>query len=147
MTLRLPRALLSAIEAHARRSHPEECCGVMLGPLPGDFSAPGRGVGVDEARPLDNAWEAPGRGTRYQVEPARLAALERELRGTGRGIVGFYHSHPGVPAWPSPFDLARAWPCLSYLILSVAADGAREARSWMRSEDGKDFVDEGLEIV
>ena len=147
MSLRVSRTLMGAVEAHARASYPEECCGVLVGPIPDDFEKPGRRVEAAEARPLDNAWESPARGHRYQIEPAFVAKLEKEFRGTGRGIVGWYHSPPDVPAWPSPFDLMRAWPCYSYLIVSVKAGANDGARSWMRSEDGNDFLQEAIEVV
>ncbi len=146
MALKLPAALLAEIEAHARSAYPRECCGALLGAVPRDFAVPGREVRADAARPLANAWPEDGRAARYEADPAEIVGLERELRGTGRGIVGFYHSHPDVPAWPSPFDLLRAWPAYSYLIVSVGKGGRPDARSWMRSEDGRDFVGEPLTV-
>ncbi len=139
--------MMGEIERHALASHPEECCGVLLGPIPPDFDRQGRSVEAQEHRPLANAWESGGRGTRYQIDPALILKIEKEFRGTGRGIVGWYHSHPDLPAWPSPFDLSRAWPCYSYMILSVFKDELRATRSWIRSEGGNDFVPEALEIL
>jgi proteasome lid subunit RPN8/RPN11 len=135
------------MEGYAAAAYPEESCGALIGPVAGDFDRPGRRVEATDLRALGNAWESGGRANRYQVEPAQLARLERELAGTGRGIVGWYHTHPDVPAWPSPFDLLRAWPCYSYLILSVVGKKTVEARSWVRSEDGKDFLAEPFEVV
>lgn len=146
MSLRVSRPVYQLVEGYAAAAYPEECCGALIGRVPDDFDRPGRRVEASDLRALGNAWEAAGRGTRYQVEPAQVARLERELAGTGRGIVGWYHTHPDVPAWPSPFDLLRAWPCYSYLILSVAAKKAVDARSWVRSEDGKDFISEPFEV-
>jgi len=147
MTLRLPRAAAGAVEEHAAEAYPEESCGLLLGPVGTDFASPGRAAAVDETRRLANAWGEGPRSNRYEVSPAALAAVERELRGTGRGVLGFYHSHPDAPAWPSPFDLARAWPCYSYLIVSVSKDGARGRRSWVRTDDGESFVEEPIELV
>ena len=146
MSLHLPKRLWSEVEAHASRAYPEECCGALIGPLPQGFERPGREVVVTELAAFDNAWEAAGRCNRYQVDPVQMGRLERRLLGTGTGIVGYYHSHPDVPDWPSPFDLMLAWPCCSYLIVSVVGAKARSARSWMRSEDGREFLNEPFSI-
>ncbi|MBI3550156.1 MAG: M67 family metallopeptidase [Elusimicrobia bacterium] len=146
MTLRLSQALWAQIGEHAARSYPEECCGALIGPVPKDFAASGRSVTATALRSFDNAWEASTRKTRYQLEPVQLAKLEREFLGTGNGIVGYYHSHPDVPDWPSPFDLLRAWPCYSYLIVSVAGAAVGGGRSWVRSDDGREFHNEPLII-
>ncbi|MBI4347549.1 MAG: M67 family metallopeptidase [Elusimicrobia bacterium] len=147
MSLRVTQPVWQLIEGYARSAYPEECCGALIGEPPSDFDRPGRLVEATDARAFGNAWESGARGTRYQVEPSELARLERELAGTGRAIVGWYHTHPDVPAWPSPYDLLRSWPCYSYLIVSVVDRRAVDARSWMRSEDGKDFVAEPFEAV
>lgn len=143
MSLRVPRAVAAAARAHAEKTFPEECCGALIGQVPADFAKPGRAVVVQEARPLPNGWESgQARERRYQLDPKVLAKLELELSGTGRGVVGFYHSHPSVPAWPSPFDLERAWPCYSYWIVCVREGKAQESRSWVRTEDGRSFIEE-----
>lgn len=147
MSLRVLSPVRRLIDAYAASAYPEECCGALIGRVPEDFDRPGRLVEATDARALGNAWESAGRGTRYQIDPLPLARLERELAGTGRGIVGWYHTHPDVPARPSPFDLLQAWPCYSYLILSVADKRTVDARSWVRSEDGKDFHPEPFEVV
>lgn len=144
MSIEIAPAVAEQVLAAAQSAYPEECCGFLIGPVPDGFEKPGRLVRVEEARPLANGWEAPARDRRYQIDPKAYAATERELSGTGRGIVGFYHSHPDVPAWPSPFDLERAWPCYSYWIVSVRQGKAEGSRSWMRSEDGHSFIEEEI---
>jgi proteasome lid subunit RPN8/RPN11 len=149
VSLSVPAKIMAQARAAAEAAFPEECCGLLIGPLPEQFAVQGRRVVVDEARPLPNGWEAAAqtKTTRYQIDPKTLAKVELELSGTGRGIVGFYHSHPSVPAWPSPFDLERAWPCYSYWIVCVREGTARESRSWMRSEDGDSFTEEPIEEI
>lgn len=147
MSVRLPRAVLDAIRAAGEASFPEECCGFLVGKTPDDFADPGRTVTVEEARPLPNGWESTARTHRYQIDPKVFARTEAELSGSGRAIVGLYHSHPSVPAWPSPFDLDRAWPCYSYLIVCVRDKKAQESRSWVRTEDGRSFLEEDIMVL
>lgn len=146
MSLRLPQSAFDEVLAHAASAYPEECCGALIGPVPADFDRPGRGVEASRARKLSNVWQGQGRDHRYEADPRELARLERELAGSGTGIVAWYHTHPDAPPWPSPFDLMRAWPCYSYLIVSVSEKRAGEARSWQRSADGRDFLPETLEV-
>lgn len=142
MSLKVPKKVADQVRAAAEAAFPEECCGFLIGPMPDGFEKPDRLIEVTEARSLPNGWESAARTHRYQIDPKIFARTEAELAGTGKAIVGLYHSHPSVPAWPSPFDLERAWPCYSYWIVCVREGKAKESRSWMRSEDGASFIEE-----
>ncbi len=144
MSLKLNRAIEEIAAQTCRQAFPEEGCGLLLGPIPDNFDAPGRAVEVDEARPQANVWDASTRTKHYLIDPKMLAQVEAELSGTGRGIVGFFHSHPQAPAWPSPFDLAMAMPCCSYWILQIHDGKFLDSRSWQRTEDGRSFVEEEI---
>lgn len=144
MSLCLNRAVEEIATKTCERAFPEEGCGLLIGPIPEDFDHPGRALSVDEARALPNGWDAEAKTSRYLIDPKTLVRVEKELSGTGRGIVGFFHSHPQAPAWPSPFDLAMAMPCCSYWILQIRDGKAVDSRSWQRSEDGRSFVEEEI---
>ena len=144
MSLKINRALEKVVVGACEAAYPDEACGLLIGPAPGDFDAPGRAVGVDEVRPLPNGWDATAKTNRYLLDPREVAKIERELSGSRRGVVGFFHSHPDAPAWPSPFDLMNAWPCVSYWILRVQEGTIADSRSWQRTEDGRSFVEEEI---
>lgn len=144
MSLLINRALEEIVVRTCEAAFPEEGCGLLIGAIPADFDAAGRAVSVDEARPLPNGWDASAKSNRYLIDPKLLAKVEAELSGSGRGVVGFFHSHPQVPAWPSPFDLMMAMPCCSYWIVHVKDGKASDSRSWQRSEDGRSFVEEEI---
>ena len=144
MSLKIPRALENFVVETCEKAYPDEGCGLLIGRAPDGFDALGRAVVADEARPLPNGWDAAAKATRYRIDPRILAKVERELSGTGRGVVGFFHSHPDAPAWPSPYDLSMAWPCVSYWIVRVEGGKAADSRSWQRTEDGRSFVEEEL---
>ncbi len=144
MSLRVSSGAARVVLAAAEAAFPQECCGLLLGSVPDDFDKIGRRLFADSARELTNGWEASARTHRYAIDPLAVARIEAELSGTGRGIVGIYHSHPSAPAWPSPFDLERAWPCCSYWIVSVREGRAVDSRCWMRTEDGRSFVEEEI---
>jgi proteasome lid subunit RPN8/RPN11 len=137
------------IKAHAAQAYPEECCGLLIGAVPEDFGEPGARLHADQSRPLANAWEggAAGKRTRYSLDPLQFAKIERDLAATGRGVIGIYHSHPDVAAWPSPFDLDHAWPSYAYLIVSVRGATIADERVWLRSEDGRAFTEGIVEVT
>jgi proteasome lid subunit RPN8/RPN11 len=67
---------------------------------------------------------------RYWIDPADLLHAQKQARERGLQIIGVYHSHPDHPAIPSETDRQLAWAEYSYLIVSVQAGKAVEARSW-----------------
>ena len=144
MSLRIKRALEAIVVDTCRKAYPDEGCGLLIGPVPGDFDRIGRAVVADQARPLPNGWDSSAKTNRYLIDPRTLARIEDELAGSGRGVVGFFHSHPNAPAWPSPFDLMMAWPCASYWIVRVQDGKIADSRSWQRTEDGRSFVEEEI---
>ena len=144
MSLRVNRALEKIVVESCEKSYPDEGCGLLIGRVPEGFDAMGREVVADEARPLPNGWDSSAKTNRYLIDPRMLAKVEDELSGTGRGVVGFFHSHPNAPAWPSPFDLMMAWPCLSYWIVRIDGGKIADSRSWQRTEDGRSFVEEPI---
>lgn len=144
MSLTVSRALEEIVVAACEKAFPDEGCGLLIGPVPDDFDKPGRKVLADQARPLPNGWDSSAKTNRYLIDPRMLAKVEDELSGSGRGVVGFFHSHPNHPAWPSPFDLMMAWPCLSYWILRVQDGKVTDSRSWQRTEDSRSFIEEEI---
>jgi proteasome lid subunit RPN8/RPN11 len=111
MGVRVARAVRAALIAHARDAAPDECCGLLVG----------GGDRIDEsirARNMD-----PRPRARYLLDPAAHIAANRRLRGSGRSVVGFYHSHPASPAVPSPADIDEAcYPALISVIVSLAGN-------------------------
>ena len=144
MSLKVNRALEQIVVSTCEKAFPEEGCGLLIGPVPADFDKIARAVVVDQVRPLPNGWDSSAKTNRYLIDPRLLAKIEAELAGSGHGVVGFFHSHPNHPAWPSPFDLMMAWPCLSYWIIRVQDSKSSDSRSWQRTEDGRSFIEEEI---
>ena len=109
--------VFDAIEAHARRDSPFECCGLLLG-TPGAIveSVPARNVAAD---PLKS----------YEIAPEDHFSLLRRCRQSPEGvaIVGGYHSHPRSHPIPSPTDLEKAFEEFVYLIAGPVDNSARFA--------------------
>jgi proteasome lid subunit RPN8/RPN11 len=83
---------------------------------------------------------------RFSVTSEDVLAAEKEARGHGLDVVGWYHSHPDHPARPSQYDRDHAWPWYSYIIVSVQNGAPQEMTSWRLNDDRQEFSPEGIEI-
>lgn len=140
MTLQIPSPLLRAIEEHAARTYPEECCGLLLGV---------EDAGVRNLRQCvaaSNEREGSSRHNRYLISPESILAVQKDARTRGMEILGYYHSHPDHPAAPSDFDREHAWPGTSYLIVSVRSGEVAESRSWRLADDRTHFEEEMIGV-
>jgi desampylase len=108
--IRVTRAVIDEVVAHARESAPGECCGLLLG----------HGAAVVESVRAANIAADPTR--RFEIDPQDHIDARRDARSRGLAVLGFYHSHPRSSAEPSATDLAEAsYPDHLYLIVSLAA--------------------------
>lgn len=156
MTLKINNAQVEAIRQHGARDYPGECCGVMLGKANGFCKAVGEIVPLKNLRndptraqellPVDD----PGRETernRFLIDPLDQLRVEKEARGRGLEVLGYYHSHPDHPARPSNYDREHAWPWYSYVIVSVERGVAKDLTCWVLAEDRGMFHPEQLEVA
>jgi proteasome lid subunit RPN8/RPN11 len=143
--LRIDYADYEALRAHGEETYPNECCGVLLGK-----SDPALGNQVSQIVRAGNT-RTDSAHNRYHIAPIELVKIQRQARGLGLDIVGFYHSHPDHPAQWSPTDFAEAhWMGCSYVITSIEKGKAVLTNSFLlqgTSEDDKQFLDESIEIM
>src|SRR5262249_40944453 len=136
-------------------------CGFLIGRMEGEArrvegvravrnaweAAPGMRAALFERRetpggPSRAEWESASEERRFLIDPRDYAAADREASAAGVAIVGFYHSHPNHPAFPSPFDRDMAMPEQSYVIVSVCDGRAVEFRSWAVADFNAPFEEE-----
>lgn len=150
MSLAILPPELAKINEHARRAYPHECCGILIGKEVNGWKL------TVEARAVENAqetgksitWdrsESPRR--RFEISPEDFLACSRYASEQKLEILGFYHSHPDAPARPSQYDLERAWPYFSYVIVSVPQGTPGEITSWELAEDRREFHRETMETA
>jgi proteasome lid subunit RPN8/RPN11 len=134
-----------ALRAHGQETYPNECCGVLLGK-----NVAGEGNQVLQIVRAGNT-RTDSAHNRYHIAPQELVKIQRQTRGLGLDIVGFYHSHPDHPAQWSKTDFAEAhWLGCSYIITSVEQGKAAITNSFLltgTTEDDKKFEDEPIEIA
>ncbi len=90
--VRLAQEHIDAMVTHALEDAPVECCG-LLG---------GTGTTVASVHKAANAEESP---YRFSIDFREQRRIEEELNEAGHAIQGFYHSHTGSEARPSPTDI------------------------------------------
>src|SRR5262249_55680066 len=94
----------------------------------------GRAAGEDasilQAVRAPNTAPADQRRRRYVIDPLDILRADAAGRSQNLDIVGFYHSHPGHPAFPSQTDLDLSWPDYVYLIASIIPPQPVEFRAW-----------------
>ena len=142
--LRIQYADYEALRAHGEETYPNECCGVLLGK-----NIAGEGNHVHQIMRAGNT-RTDSAHNRYNIAPQELVKIQRQARGLGLDIVGFYHSHPDHPAQWSKTDFAEAhWLGCSYIITSVEQGKAITTNSFLllgTGEDDKKFEDEAIQI-
>jgi len=115
----LPGPLAQAMRLLADAARPAEACGLLVGQ--------GRRVlALAPSRNLADGMDA------FELDTAMHLKLQRRLRGSGRAVIGVWHSHPRTPAEPSPRDAAGAWD-ESLVWLITGADGTR---AWQPAAGG-----------
>jgi len=107
--------VLEDVWAHAREVAPRECCGVLIG-------VTDRIMESVRARNLD---EHPNR---FQLDPRDHIAALRSARARHLDVVGFYHSHPHSPAYPSETDIAECGYAAALHLIVGRGVGGDEAR-------------------
>ncbi|HEX7300251.1 MAG TPA: M67 family metallopeptidase [Solirubrobacteraceae bacterium] len=123
--MRIDRALLERVVAHARRDFPNECCGMVA-------VRDGRAVAVHEAA---NVAASP---LRFEVDGLEVHRVIEAIEAEGGEMGAIYHSHTRSDPYPSQTDInfARGWPGVEWLIVGVSRDGAEPVVRSYRIEDG-----------
>jgi proteasome lid subunit RPN8/RPN11 len=156
MVLKLYSHHLQAIQNHAERIYPEECCGLLLGQRRGDVKT------LIEVLPTENSWDdeaadafqaiegsaqlESSKRSRFSIAPVVMLKAQKDARDRRLDIIGIFHSHPDHPAVPSEFDRAIAWQQYSYIIVSVQQGKACDLKSWSL-DDNHQFQPEDILTV
>lgn len=121
--LQLPQAMIDEVVAHARRDHPDECCGVIAG----------KGGAATRLFAMQNAERSP---TGFTFDSAEWLTVYRAIDDADEDLLVVYHSHTMTEAYPSRTDVRWSvnTPGTSWLLVSTRSDDL-EVRSF-RIEDG-----------
>jgi proteasome lid subunit RPN8/RPN11 len=152
--LKIGRAVLDAVLAHARETHPDECCGALV-----------RKQGTLEAWRLQNVQNElhrrdPAGNPRTAVTAYALGVKDVQRLDAARAgdaaigtLEAIYHSHTKVGAYFSGEDRARAmfgdeplYPEIAWLVVSDSRETG-EARAFRWDEERRDFVEVPVDVA
>ncbi len=136
VAIRLKREHIDAMVAHALEDAPIECCGLL---------AAKDGV-VAAVRRAKNKEASP---YRFSIDPLETRKHEQAIDDAGMELVGFYHSHTGSHAVPSPTDIRMMGPFFGppfvHFVIGVADREKPEVRVW--HIDGSERVERTFQVV
>jgi proteasome lid subunit RPN8/RPN11 len=132
--VRIARALLDEIVAHAVRDAPNECCGVIAG----------RDGAATAVHATENVVASP---FRFEIDGLALMGLLDRFEAEGDELAAIYHSHTRSAPYPSQTDLnfAALWPGVEWLIVGVPKGGEPFVRHY-RIDDGR-IAEAELEVT
>ena len=117
--MKIARALIDEMVAHAREDLPNECCGMVAG-LDGEAT---------EVIRVENAAASP---LRYEMDPTEQYEAWKSIEDGGKELLAIYHSHTKSAAYPSQTDVnqAVAWPEQVYVIVSLADEDSPDVKGY-----------------
>ena len=122
--------------AHALEDAPIECCG-MLATKDGTLA---------QVRRAKNKEASP---YRFDIHPLETKRLLDDIEESGQELAGFYHSHTGSPAVPSPTDIRMMGPLFGppyvHFVIGVDDPAKPEVRVWFI--EGAETIEQQFEIV
>jgi proteasome lid subunit RPN8/RPN11 len=131
--MRISRALLDEVIAHARAEAPNECVGMVA-------SRDGEAVAVHRAA---NKAASP---LRYEIDGMEQYRIQSAIEDAGLELGAIYHSHTRSAPEPSQTDINLAfYPEALYVIVGLKDADAAEVRAW-NIVDGK-VSEAQLEVV
>ena len=153
--LKIKRADLDQIYAHALGDYPSECCGILT---------VGAGESVSKIHPCRNIQDQlhgqdpesypRDSSTAYCIDPQELYEVGSSAEKSGGRISGFYHSHIDCDAYFSEEDRERAmvWdePAYAdaiYLVISVRGRKIIGYKCFGWVESSRNFAEADLQII
>ena len=132
--LELPQAMVDQVVAHARRDHPDECCGIIAG----------RDGVATRLFEMQNAERSP---TGFVFDSAEWLTVYRDVDDADEDLLVVYHSHTATEGYPSRTDVlwSRTTGFAHWLIVSTREPDVDELRSY-QIIDGV-VAEEELEIT
>jgi proteasome lid subunit RPN8/RPN11 len=111
--------MVDAMVAHARRDHPDECCGVVAG----------RDGAATRMFEMENAERSP---TGFTFDSAEWLKVYREIDDADEDLLVVYHSHTATEAYPSRTDIRWSvnTPGASWVLVSTREASYDEVRSY-----------------
>lgn len=135
MTIQISKKNLEKIYNYARKTYPEECCGLLVGIIKQDKKI------IKEVHETKNI--SPNKLVTYKIDPMETLDILKKI-DKKYSILGCYHSHPNLLPKPSFIDLSGALENFSYLIVSLNERKILDTRCWTYIDCEIEFVEDKI---
>lgn len=126
--IKITSNIKQAIEAHAEKTYPYECCGFLFGLSDQQERSVLKTLEVKNTHKEDQR-------RRFLIAPKQYLEAEKFADENNLELIGIYHSHPDHPSLPSEHDRKQAMPTFSYFIQSVKSGKSDSLQSWVLDTD------------
>ncbi len=137
----VPARVVADLQEHARETHPEECCGLVLGRAAGRLERVFRCRNEMTRLHKQDSDRFPRDGSEaFHMHEADVLAAQREADEQGWRVTGVYHSHadagPYFSALDQEFALQPGFPLPEavHIVVSVLEGLVKEVAVFERSE-------------
>jgi len=144
--VKMAARLFNELREHARETHPEECCGLMVGAAPGDFASVHRCRNDMTRLHRGDPARYPRDGRRaFHMNEIDYMSVLQEAEKRGETVTAVYHSHADAAAYFSELDQAYAlqplfpFPRVAHIVVSVLDGLVKEAAVFHRRGDSLAF--------
>ncbi len=121
--MKLPRNILDELIAVAKKTQPEEGCGILAG----------RDGEITEFFEMENVAHS---SEWFELRPEDQFRVVKDIRAKKLKMLGIFHSHPASPARPSELDIQHAfYPDCLYFILSLEDEANPTLKAFTIIED------------
>jgi adenylyltransferase/sulfurtransferase len=148
----LSARLLNALTRHARETHPEECCGLLVGRAPGWLEKLHRCRNDMTRLHRQDRTKYPRDGREaFHMNEVDYLEVMTAAEAAGQVVTAVYHSHTDAGAYFSDMDREFAsqpgfpFPEAQHIVVSVLDGQAREAAIFRRISEPPGF--EGRRLV
>jgi len=144
LPLEMSGRVLNELFAHALESHPEECCGLLIGNREVRFRDARRCRNEMTRHHQQDPLNFPRDGTQaFYMNEADYLAVMKQAEAEGASVTGVYHSHVGADSYFSELDQEFAaqelfpFPNADHIVISVVEGRVKQAGAFRyRAEDG-----------
>jgi proteasome lid subunit RPN8/RPN11 len=145
--LAVPARVLAELHEHARETHPEECCGLVLGREPGAFERVVRCRNEMTRLHRQDAKAFPRDGREaFHMNEADVLDAQRYADAEGWVVTGVYHSHADAGPYFSTLDQEFAlqpgfpFPGVHHIVVSVLEGLVKEVAAFAPDDSSAGFT-------
>ena len=157
--MRLSRKQIDLIFSHAESNYPDECCGLIVGPVGEDFDLDDFEIILcrniqNDMHKLDPETYPRTARTAFLIEPKEFLRIDNSAK-EGKVLKAIFHSHPDEESYFSdedkraalPFGDIPTFPDADHVVISIRQNEVKETKVFTWDQGKKDFVQGVFNVV